>query len=76
MYLQYSHYNQSSLLIIYTLWKKVFDENEVHIAFNTFLNIFIRYFCNSFPKSFTRPHTNTKAWITSSVYDQNCRRSN
>jgi hypothetical protein len=48
-------------------WKEIFDENEVSIMFNTFLNIFLRYFCNSFPKLYIRPYTNTKAWITSSI---------
>jgi hypothetical protein len=35
--------------------------------FNTFLIIFLRYFCNSFPKICARSHINTKAWITSSI---------
>jgi hypothetical protein len=29
---------------IFELWKDVFDENEANIAFQTFLNIFIRFF--------------------------------
>jgi hypothetical protein len=51
----------------FELWEDVFDENEANIAFQTFLNIFIRYFYSSFPISLTRPHINNKAWITSSI---------
>jgi hypothetical protein len=51
----------------FDLWKDAFGENEANIAFQTFLNIFIIYFYNSFPMSFTRPHTNNKALITSSI---------
>jgi hypothetical protein len=48
-------------------WKEIFDENEVNIMFNTYLNIFLRYFCNSFPKLYSRPYINAKAWISSSI---------
>jgi hypothetical protein len=48
-------------------WKEIFDKKEVNIMFNTFLNIFLRYFCNSFPKICARFYINTKAWITSSI---------
>jgi hypothetical protein len=40
----------------FELWEDVFDENEANVAFQTFLNTFIRYFYNSFLISFTRPH--------------------
>jgi hypothetical protein len=48
-------------------WEEIFDENEVNIMFNTFLNIFLRYFCNSFHKLYIIPYINTKAWISSSI---------
>jgi hypothetical protein len=51
----------------FELWKDVFDENDASIAFQNFLNVFIKYFYNCFPISSTRLHTNNKAWITSSI---------
>jgi hypothetical protein len=61
------HVPRNCNLCNFESWEDVFDENEPNIAFQTFLNIFLRYFYNSFPISYTRPHSNTKAWITSSI---------
>jgi hypothetical protein len=57
----------SLLSLNYNLSFELFDQNDVNIMSNTFLNILLRYFYNSFPKSSTRPCTNNKAWISSSV---------
>jgi hypothetical protein len=34
----------------FEVWKEVFEENDVNVMFNSFLNIFLRYFYTSFPK--------------------------
>jgi hypothetical protein len=48
-------------------WKEVFEENDVKIMFNSFLNIFLRLFNTSFPKSTVKPHITKKLWISSSI---------
>jgi hypothetical protein len=52
----------------FEMWKEVFDENDINIMFNSFLNIFLRLFNTSFPKSTAKPHiTKKKLWISSNI---------
>ena len=31
------------------MWEQVFDGNDINKIFNSFLNIFLRIYCSSFP---------------------------
>ena len=59
--------DQFKFLLSYENWEEVFLESNVNIAFNKFLNIFLRIFYSCFPiKNFRYPHAQ-KPWVTSGI---------
>ncbi|PNF30889.1 hypothetical protein B7P43_G06095, partial [Cryptotermes secundus] len=52
----------------YEMWNDVFEEKDVNTMFNSFLNIFLRFFNSSFPKANVKPYiTKNKTWVSSSI---------
>jgi hypothetical protein len=50
------------------IWNDVFEENDVNVMFNSFLNIFLRHFYASFPKAYIKSFTPIKKlWISPSI---------
>jgi hypothetical protein len=53
-----------NIKLSYELWEDVFAEKNVDIAFNNFLNIYLRIFYSSFPLKKVYFKSENKAWLT------------
>jgi hypothetical protein len=51
-------------LLSYENWDDVFQENNVNIIFNNFLNTYFRIFYASFPTKKTQKSHKPKPWLT------------
>jgi len=55
------------LKLSHETWEPVFDGNDVNKIFNSFLNIFLRIYCSSFPLIQAKNKMNQNSWITSGI---------
>jgi hypothetical protein len=56
-----------TLLLSYENWEDVFQEKDVNILFNNFLNTYLRIFYASFPNIKTKNAYNLKPWLTTGI---------
>ena len=60
--------NNFILLLSYENWDNVFQDNDIYILFNNFLNTYLRIFYTCFPETKRNIDTNTiKPWLTSGI---------
>jgi hypothetical protein len=64
--------NDFNYRLSFEMWNDVFEENDVNIMFNSFLNIFLRLFNTSFLKSIIKPHITKKNLLISSSVKTKC----
>jgi hypothetical protein len=50
----------------YENWELLYNSNDINTSFNQFLNIFLRYFYESFPIT-SRQKYKQKPWITTGI---------
>ena len=55
------------LKLSHETWTSVFEGDDVNTAFNTFLNIFLRYYYSSFPMIKVNKLLKRNAWITNGI---------
>ena len=46
---------------------RFFDENDVNKIFSSFLNIFLRIYCSSFPLNLAKSKMSQSSWITPGI---------